>query len=275
MRAALLVFLLVGQASLSISAGEATTSPETSTTTSTTPIATTTSTETSTTTSATPIATVDLGTAANYVILTKSGISTVPTSSITGNMGVSPIAGTAMTGFAFDTSSPERWTSSQITGGAFSATHSSPVPTTLTTAVGDMETAYLNAEQRNSTKGVNIGAGAIGGLTLTTGVYDFNVAISIGVDVKFSGDADDVFILKTTKSLMQVAGTKVILEGGAQAKNIFWQVAGEVLVSSRAVMQGILLVKTKVVFETKSSLSGRVFSQTALTLDMATITQPV
>jgi hypothetical protein len=42
---------------------------------------------------------VGLGTACNYVILAKSGISTVPTSAITGSIAVSPIAATAMTGF--------------------------------------------------------------------------------------------------------------------------------------------------------------------------------
>jgi len=218
---------------------------------------------------------VDLRTAANYVILTKTGISTVPSSSITGNISISPAAGTYMTGFSFDKSSPEFWTSSQITGFALSATHSSPVPAILTTAVSDMETAYADASQRTNTEGYNIGAGNLGGLTLTTGVYTFNTDIRIGVDIKFSGDADDVFILQTTGALKQATSTKVILAGGAQAKNIFWQVAGTVWVGSSAVMQGILLAKTNVVFVTSSSLTGRVLAQTACTLQMATITQPV
>jgi hypothetical protein len=43
---------------------------------------------------------VDLGTAGDYVILTKSGISTVPDYVITRDIGVSPIAATALTGFS-------------------------------------------------------------------------------------------------------------------------------------------------------------------------------
>ena len=42
---------------------------------------------------------VNTGTAGNYVILAKSGISTVPASIITGNIAVSPITAAAMTGF--------------------------------------------------------------------------------------------------------------------------------------------------------------------------------
>jgi hypothetical protein len=41
---------------------------------------------------------VSLGGAGNFVILAKSGISTVPTSAVTGNIGVSPAAAT---GFSF------------------------------------------------------------------------------------------------------------------------------------------------------------------------------
>jgi hypothetical protein len=64
------------------------------------------------------------------------------------------------------------------------------------------------------------------------------------------------------------------LEEGAKAKNIFWQVAGYVTVNAGAHMEGILLVKTKVDFITGSSLNGRVLSQTACTLQMASITEP-
>ncbi|CAE8636615.1 unnamed protein product, partial [Polarella glacialis] len=45
-------------------------------------------------------AAVNLGKAGTYAILSKAGISTVPTSAITVNMGVSPIASTAITGFS-------------------------------------------------------------------------------------------------------------------------------------------------------------------------------
>jgi hypothetical protein len=224
------------------------------------------------------IDTVDLGAAGDYVILTKTGISTVPASSITGDIAVSPIAATAITGFGLVMDSGGEFsTASQIAGKAFAATYASPIPTHLTTAVGDMETAYADAAGRPNTdaKRTNLGAGAIGGETLTPGVYTFGVDVSFSADIVFDADGDDnaVFILQTTGSLLQAEDTTVTLVGGAQAKNIFWQVAGQVKVGAGSVLQGVLLVKTDVLFMTGSSLIGRVFAQTACDLQQAVITE--
>merc|ERR1711865_128333 len=157
-----------------------------------------------------------------------------------------------------------------------------------TTAVSDMLIAYNDAAARSVTGGsfegegasagatyTNLGAGEIGGLTLTPGVYTYDISVGItGSDVTFDGGADDVFIIKTSKSVLQAAGTRVILAGGAQAKNIFWSVAQEVNVGAGAHMKGILLVKTAVKFITESSFEGRVLSATAVTLQAATINEP-
>jgi hypothetical protein len=226
---------------------------------------------------------VDLRSAGDYAILTKSGISTVPTSKITGNIAVSPIATTAITGFSMtQDESGVFWTSTQVVGQAFGADGATPTPTILTTAIGDMELAYADAFGRDADGDkINFGAGTLGGdgygasgSPLVPGVYTFTIALTIGSDLYFDGTADEVFILRTTGTLMQVANTKVILSGGALAKNIFWQVSGNVVIHAGAHMEGILLVKTDIVFETLSSLNGRAMSQTACNLQMATITEP-
>jgi hypothetical protein len=219
---------------------------------------------------------VELGTAGDYVILTKTGISTVPDSSIYGDIAVSPISGTAMTGFDMVMDSGGQFsTSSQINGKAYAADYAAPTPSELTTAVGDMETAYNDAAGRPNLDASrkNVGAGDISGEVLTPGVYTFDVAISFSADIAFRGGVDDVFILQTTGNLLQAEGTKVTLVGGAQAKNIFWQIAGQVSVGAGSEMQGVLLVKTDVVFVTGSFLNGRVLAQTACNLQMATITE--
>ncbi|OEU18181.1 hypothetical protein FRACYDRAFT_217733 [Fragilariopsis cylindrus CCMP1102] len=230
---------------------------------------------------------VNLGTAEDFVILAKAGVTNVPGGAITGDIGVSPIAASAMTGFdlVMD-SSNEFSTSTEITGKAYAPDYMSPTGTKLTTAVSDMLTAYNDAAARPVTGGpfgnslsgetyTNLGAGEIGGLTLTRGVYtyDINVSITSG-KVTFHGGADDVFIIKTSKSVLQAANTEVVLTGGAQAKNIFWSVAQEVNVGAGAHMEGILLVKTAVKFITGSSFVGRVLSATAVTLQSAAITAP-
>jgi hypothetical protein len=227
---------------------------------------------------------VDLGTAENYAILTKTGISTVPDSVITGNIAVSPISADAMTGFNLIMDGGTHSTSSQVVGGgqAYAANYDEPTPTILTTAVSDMETAYTNAKGRPNPDAarINYGDGLLGGdfggatTKLTPGVYTFGSDVLIQGEIFFEGSGTDVFIIQMTGNLVQAANINVILTGGALAENIFWQVAGYVEVGAGAHMEGILLVKTAVTFITGSSLNGRVLAQTACNLQVATITQP-
>jgi hypothetical protein len=89
---------------------------------------------------------VDLGTAGNYVILAKAGISTVATSSVTGDLGVSPTAASYITGFSLTEDATNTFsTSTQVTGRVFAADYQPPTPANLTTAVGDMESAFTDA----------------------------------------------------------------------------------------------------------------------------------
>eukprot|EP00242_Pyramimonas_sp_CCMP2087_P013755 CAMPEP_0198202432 /NCGR_PEP_ID=MMETSP1445-20131203/5610_1 /TAXON_ID=36898 /ORGANISM="Pyramimonas sp., Strain CCMP2087" /LENGTH=266 /DNA_ID=CAMNT_0043873359 /DNA_START=151 /DNA_END=951 /DNA_ORIENTATION=- len=233
---------------------------------------------------------VELLSAGNYVILTKSGISTVPTSAITGNIAVSPIAGEAMTGFSTTLDAGGQFsTSSQLTGQAFAANYAIPTPASLTTAVSAMEAAYTNAAGRLNSDAArtNMNSGTLGGnfggaaAPLTPGVYTFGSGVHIADTIYFQGTGPgqgqgdtDVFIIQSTGVLSQAANTRVELTGGALAKNIFWQIAGNVAVGAGAHLKGILLVKTDVLFTTGSSLNGRVLAQTACNLQMATITEP-
>ena len=218
---------------------------------------------------------VNLGTAGDYAILTKAGISTVPPSIITGDIAVSPIAGTAMTGFGLTSADVGKASeSTQVSGFAYAASYIAPTPAHLTTAVGDMGIAYTDAAGRANTMEMNIGGGEIGSLTLAPGVYTFGTNVGITTDVTLTGSDTDIFIIRTTGDLALAANVKVTLTGGALAKNIFWQVAGKVVVGAGSTMQGIVLVKTGVTFITGSNLKGRVLAQTACVLQQATITEP-
>jgi hypothetical protein len=195
---------------------------------------------------------------------------------VTGDIGVSPIAATAMTGFSLVLdSSGEFSKASQVVGKAYAADYKGSTPANMTAAVSAMEAAYTEAAGLPTTDKTrnNMGGGAIGGKTLKAGVYTFTVVVRINSDLTFEGGPDDIFVIQTTGDLTQAAGNKVILKGGAQAKNIFWQVAGFVEIGAGAKMQGILLVKTKVDFITGSSLVGSILAQTAVNLQKATITQ--
>ncbi|MDQ6881380.1 MAG: ice-binding family protein [Pseudomonadota bacterium] len=106
--------------------------------------------------------------------------------------------------------------------------------TTLTTAVLDMEAAYLDAEGRTSPDFTELGAGEIGGMTLAPGLYKWGTPLLISTDVTLSGGPDDVWIFQVAGTFNQANGKQVTLAGGAQAKNIFWQVAGAVTIGTTA-----------------------------------------
>jgi hypothetical protein len=218
------------------------------------------------------------------VILAKSAISTVPDSKITGDIGVSPAAATFLTGFSLSRDSGGEYsTSVQITGKAYAADYGVPTPARMTTAVSDMETAYTDAAGRPNEDAarINLGGGTLGGAfggqtaPLTPGVYTFGSDVTITDTIYFEGGhGNDVFIIQIAGNVFQAANKEVILTNGALAKNIFWQIAGKVEVGADAHLEGILLVMTDITFSTQSSLSGRVLSQTACNLRVATITEP-
>jgi cytoskeletal protein CcmA (bactofilin family) len=221
---------------------------------------------------------VDLGTAVNYVILSKSGISTAAlASTIKGDIAVSPIAAGAITGFALIMdSSNEFSTDGQVEGNIYAADYTPPSPSKLTIAVLNMQAAYIDARDRPSdAANLNVGSGGdIGGMTLTTGVYKFNQIIKISSSVYFSGSETDVFIIQTTGSITQDVAANVILQGSVKAENIFWQVAKTVEVGAGSTMEGIILAAEKVTFITGSKLNGRILSQTAVILQSSEIRNP-
>jgi len=176
-----------------------------------------------------PEAPVDLGSAGNFVILAKSGISTTGTTSIVGDIGVSPIVATAITGFGLIMDSSNQFsTSSLVTGKVYAADYAVPTPAYMTTAVSDMETAYTDAAGRTLPDFTELGAGNIGGMTLAPGLYKWSTGVTIPTDVTLSGGPDDVWIFQIAGTLDISSAKSVILSGGAQAKNIFWAVAGAV-----------------------------------------------
>eukprot|EP00527_Entomoneis_sp_CCMP2396_P002097 CAMPEP_0198143912 /NCGR_PEP_ID=MMETSP1443-20131203/11638_1 /TAXON_ID=186043 /ORGANISM="Entomoneis sp., Strain CCMP2396" /LENGTH=182 /DNA_ID=CAMNT_0043807217 /DNA_START=28 /DNA_END=576 /DNA_ORIENTATION=- len=181
-----------------------------------------------------------------------------------------------MTGFSLTLFSDGKYSESdQVTGKCYGASYAVPTPVKMTTAVGDMETAYLSATMAPNSDAarINLNGGLLGGLNLTSGVYTFQTDILITSDVFLDGPENAVFILQTTGAVFLNNGVKVHLTGGAKAENVFWQVAGNVIVGTTAVMQGTLLVKTDVLFMTGSTLIGSVLTQTACNLQMATITK--
>ncbi len=219
------------------------------------------------------LAIVNLGSAANYVILAKSAINNVATSAITGDMGLSPAATSYITGFALVNATGYA-TAAQVTGKIYAADMVAPTPINLTTAVNNMITGYNDAAGRPSPKYTELAAGNIGGKTLTSGLYKWTNNVTVPSDVTISGSAGDVWIFQIAGNFTMSSAVKVTLSGGAQASNIFWQVAGQVTLGTTSHLEGIILGKTNITLQTGASLNGRALAQTSVILDKNAVTQP-
>ncbi|HUX89192.1 MAG TPA: ice-binding family protein [Gallionellaceae bacterium] len=208
----------------------------------------------------------------NYAILAKTGISNSPTSVITGDLGLSPAAGSYLTGWS-ETLHGTYSTSAQVTGFLYSADYTSPTPSNLTTAVSDMQTAYTDAAGRPADF-TEVGAGNIGGMTLPAGTYKWGGGVVIPTDVTLSGGPNDVWIFQIAGGITQASAAKVILAGGALPKNIFWQAADVVSIGTTAQMEGVILAQTAITLKTGATVNGRLLAQSAVTLQSNTVTAP-
>lgn len=215
-----------------------------------------------------PVRGVNLGVAGDFVILSKTGITSVYKSTITGDIGTSPITGAAMV-----------VNCGEVTGNVFSVDAAGPAckttsATMLTAAIGDMQAAYTDAAGRSNPDFLNLGAGTIGGKTLTPGLYKWTSALDIPTDITISGSPTDVFIFQVAGTLKMSSAVRITLAGGVQAKNIFWVVSDAVTFGTTSHFEGNILGMTGINMQTGATINGRMLSQTAVTLQMNTVTRP-
>ncbi|MBU1710465.1 MAG: DUF3494 domain-containing protein [Proteobacteria bacterium] len=222
---------------------------------------------------------IDLGTAGNYAILAKTGVATVPTSVVTGNVGLSPEARGFLTGWdLIGEPNDNYFTSAQVVapGKLYAADNLGTTPVTLTTAVNNMGTAYTAAAGKTATSAAttNVGAGTLAGLTLAPGVYEWGTGIDITTDLTLAGTATDVWIFKVAGTMTMAADKNILLIGGAVSQNIFWQVTDAVSIGARTHFEGIIMGQTSITFGNLASLNGRLLAQSAVNLDATTVTVP-
>jgi len=219
--------------------------------------------------SQTSLKVVNLGVAGNFAILSKSGITDVYKSSVTGSIGTSPITGAAI-----------HLTCPEVNGSIFTVDAAGPLPcrvtnpSMLTTAVSNMQAAFVDAAGRTNPGFLNLGGGNIGGKTLTAGLYKFTTAVVIPTNIIISGGVNDVFIFQISGTLKMSSAVKVTLKGGAQAKNIFWQTSGAVTLGTTSHFEGNILSQTAINLQTGASVNGRLLAQTAVSLEKSTVVIP-
>ena len=203
---------------------------------------------------------VPLNSAANFLVLAGSTVTnTGPTILTGGNLGLSP--GSAVTGFP-----PGTLTSPAVMHVA---------DPTAAQAQLDLTAAYNYAA---GVQGAVVLPGDMSGLTFTPGVYKTSstVQLSAGnVTLDAQGNANAVFIFQVGSTLTTIGSTQVILAGGAQAKNIFWQVGSSATLGTYSVFRGTILSLQSITLDTGATLVGRALARNgAVTLDSNTVTAP-
>jgi beta-lactam-binding protein with PASTA domain len=212
---------------------------------------------------------VDLGVAGDFAILSKAGITSVFPSAVVGDVGTSPI-----TGAAIGLTCPE------VIGQIYAVDAAGPLPcsiqngTLLTTAVSNMETAYTDAAGRVTPDFTELGAGDITGLTLIPGLYKWGTSVLMTSDITLSGGPTDVWIFQIGIDLTVGNGASVQMSGGAQPKNVFWQVGGQANLGTTSHFEGVILSATAINQQTGASINGRMLAQTEVTLQQNALTQP-
>jgi Ice-binding-like len=219
---------------------------------------------------------VQLGTAAPFAVLAGSAVTDIPTSALTGDVGLSPAAGSFYTGL----------TQAEVHGTIYSTNSAGPAgsvndPSLLTVAQNNLTTAYGQAADDTPTTTFTAGDNQLGGQTLVAGVYAFGHAATANITAAHplvlngQGDLDSVFVFQASSDLVTGVGSAVELENGAQACNVFWQVTSSATLNSGSTFVGTIMALTSATLGADASVQGRVLARNgAVTLDANTITVP-
>lgn len=222
---------------------------------------------------------VNLSTAEDFVILSKTGITNVPVADITGSIGASPITAAAMDNVTCAEIKGKIYGSDKTYTGNADVTcfrGAGSDNTLVANAVLDMGTAYTATAGRIDPDFTELYAGDISARTLPPGLYKWGTNVLINTDVTLKGGPEAIWIFQISGNVIQASATNVILKGGALAKNIFWQVGGGmgVAIDTDAHFEGVILAAKAITLNTGATVNGRLLSQSAVTLDQNTVTQP-
>lgn len=211
---------------------------------------------------------INLGEASQFAILAYASITSNPSSSINGKVGLMP--GT----HEMITLDP-----TEVSGGAGEIIASDDETTPmnlLSNAKVDMVTAYSKAVALVPD---NDKIGMLGDMTngkiLKPGVYESNSGLNITSDFTLDGKENDVWIFKVAGHMKVASGVRMILNGGAKPKNVFWQVAGNAVLESNTDFSGTIIAQQFIELKNHSVLTGRAFAKNGyIILNQSTINKP-
>ncbi len=197
--------------------------------------------------------------AENFAVLGAAAVTNTGSSTINGNVGVSPGSSIGITGIT-------------LTG---------PGDAFYTTATSLAGAAQISAASVYSTlqalSGTNLTGQDLGGLTLGAGVYKFSSSAQLTgtLTLNFAGAGNEVIVIDTGSSLTTASGSSVVLEGATSTDSVFWAVGSSATLGTSTSFQGNIIAKESDTLGTGATDGcGSVIALTgAVTLDTNTISK--
>ena len=203
---------------------------------------------------------VPLGTSSAFSVLAGSTVTNTGTTTINRSVGVSP--GTAITG-----------ASTMTIGGTYHQADE-----VADTAKDDLTTAFNNAAGQNPR---NPEDAELGGETLVGGVYNRPAAMALTGALTLDGGhgdnshSDSVWVFQAGTTLTTASASSIVLERGADACNVFWQVGSSATFGTASSFVGTVMADQSITMNTGATLQGRVMARiAAVNLHANVITSP-
>ena len=222
------------------------------------------------------LTTVNLGSAAPFSVLAGTEVTSTGSAEstvVTGNLGVSP--GTSVTGFSPITLGA----SGVVIGTIYTPTEvctfkacKTETSTVAAHAQASLTVAYNDAEGRTGPCPCTAANTNLAGETLAPGLYKANSTLTIsGGTLYLSGRGVYIFQVGTA---LNVTNASIVLENGAAADDIFWQVGTAATLTSVSKFEGTILANTAITMTADTTLVGRALAKAQVTLISDTVTLP-
>ncbi len=215
----------------------------------------------------------DLNTIARFGVFAGTGIANTGFSEIRNmDVGLSVGIRSAITGFPPGV---------VVNGSIYAVNDLTPVgvDAMLTEAKTNLIAAYLFAEGASSPASVQLN-GDQGGRTLSPGIYTSatNLLVQTGnLTLDAGGDANAVWIFQVAGDITTVGGPggNIILAGGAQAKNVYWQTGGSATIGTNTSFNGNILALNSITLNFGANVVGRLLARNgAISMNTNIINKP-
>jgi hypothetical protein len=190
------------------------------------------------------ITNVDLGTAGGFAVLAGASVTNTGTSTIEGDLGVSP--GSSIAGF------PPGLVSGTIhSADAVSLQAQNDLTTAFNSAAGESCATTLTGQD-------------LGGLTLTSGSYCFasSAQLTGTLTLNAEGDPNAVFLFQIGSTLTTASSAAVLFTNGGQGGSVFWQVGSSATLGTATAFAGNILALTSITLDTGATIEcGRALAR--------------